>query len=443
MSATETDQITVHSADVVVPVVSPALDNGAVAVQDGKILVVGSRDHVMDVVAPSQETRWDGVLMPGLVNAHAHLQYHGMAELGQAVHADFEAWSVAFDDMYDSIHESEDWSAAAIAGASEALRQGTTTIADICTDLGAVDALPRAGLSGISFFETLGHTAEQWAQSERSVFLDSLDAFAPLLDAGFRVGVSPHAPYSIDTAVLADVAEIGRALGLRVHTHLGESTFEDDYYRTGTGPLADFVATFGRDFEILTNGGVGKSAGEFAFELGLLGDGCHVAHGIYLGSDDRKLLRDTGTAVALCPRSNATIGLDEAPVADYLAEGNHICIGTDSLSSSPSLDLLEDLKALHDIATRQGYTKTDLAHRLLRAATIDGAKAIGMDVGEFRVGALEPGRQANVAVLALDTEAHEAEQEIVARGAGACVATIVGGDVARRGKARLLPNQGV
>lgn len=427
MERSTADQITIHSADVVVPVIAEPIADASVAVRDGEIIAVGKRSVVVDVVGPAEEIRWDGVLMPGLVNAHAHLQYHGMAELGQATHADFEAWSVAFDTMYESMHEAEDWSAAAVAGANEALAHGTTTIADICTDLGAANALPVAGLSGISFFETLGHTAQQWADAERAAFLKSIEAFQPLLTAGFCVGVSPHAPYSIDTAVLADVATIGRAAGIRIHTHLGESTFEDAYYRTGTGPLADFVATFGRDFEILLNGGVNKSAAEFARGLGLLGSDTHVAHGIYLGAADRKTLRDTKTAVALCPRSNATIGLDEAPVAAYLEEGNHICVGTDSLSSSPSLDLLADVQTLSELATRQGYDQPDLANRLLRAATIDGARALGMADGQHRVGGIEAGRRADLAVLGLDSEAHDAEEAIVADGAGSCIATILGG----------------
>lgn len=428
----ETDPITIHSANTVVPVVSPPIADASVAVQGGKILAVGPRTVIADHVGPAEEVRWDGILMPGLVNAHAHLQYHGMAELGRTVHADFEAWSEAFDTMYDAIHETEDWSVAAVAGGDEAIRSGTTTIADICTDISAAGALPSTGLSGIAFIETLGHTAQQWVDAQRSVFLEMLDTARLLLTPGFTIGVSPHAPYSIDTAVLADVAKIGRAAGVRIHTHLGESTFEDDYYQTGSGPLADFVATFGRGFKILTDGGVGMSAAEFADHLGLLGSDCHVAHGIYMDAPGRRLLRSTSTAVALCPRSNATIGLDEAPVAAYLDEGSHICVGTDSLSSSPSLDLLDDVKVLSHIAVRQGYDKPDLAHRLLRAATIDGAAAIGMETGEHRVGAIEPGRQADMAVLNLAATVHDVEEAIVSHGAGTCAATIIGGQVINR-----------
>lgn len=421
--------VVVHTADHLVPIAAPPISDGAVATRGGVVVEVGQRDEVLRRHGEAEEMSWSGVLTPGLVNAHAHLQYHGLATLGQTIHRDFEAWSVAFDDTYAAIHESEDWGAAALAGAHDSIRAGTTTVADICTDLAAVDALPRAGLSGISYIETLGNVATDWWESDREAFVANVRESQRLATASFRIGVSPHAPYSLDTAVLGDLADIGRALDLRLHTHLAESSAEDEYYQTGTGPLADFVAGFGRGFKILLDGGAGQTAGEFARDCGLLGSDCHVAHGIYLNATDRAILRNTHTAVALCPRSNAVIGLDDAPVAAYLEEGNLICVGTDSLSSSPSLDLLEDVRALHDIAVSQGYAGGDLANRLLHAATIGGARAIGMASGDYRVGSLDPGSRANLAVFSVETDGRNVELDVVTRGAGTCSATIIDGAV--------------
>ncbi len=423
------EPVLVHTAEYLVPVTGAPIAGGSVATRGGLILGFGRREDVLGSYDGAEEIRWDGVLMPGLVNAHAHLQYHGLAELGQSIHADFEAWSVAFDDTYAAIHDREDWAAAALAGAEDSIRAGITTVADICTDLAAVDALPLAGLSGVTYIETLGNAADRWWNGDRDRFVAAVRDSLISATSGFTIGVSPHAPYSLDTEVLADLAAIARTSNLRLHTHLAESTFEDAYYQTGTGPLADFVAGFGRQFKILLDGGAGQTAGEFARDLGLLGSDCHVAHGIYLNASDRQILRETKTAVALCPRSNAVIGLDNAPVAAYLEEGNHVCVGTDSLSSSPSLDLLEDVRALHDIAIAQGYDNADLSNRLLRAATIDGASALGMSTGDYRVGSLKPGNRANLAVFALNTTVENAEVDMVVHGAGTCRATIIDGAV--------------
>lgn len=418
----------VASADVVIPIGAPPLDRASVATRNGLILEVGDREHILRRYPEAEERRWAGVLMPGLVNAHTHLQYTLFAELGATKHAGFEEWSVAFDHVYRDRSETEDWLGAAVLGAGMALRSGTTTIADICTDIAAMGALRDAGLSGYSFFEALGCDWVEWANGSREQFLDQVNAARASETGSWRVGISPHAPYSLDTPVLADIAAISRASGMRLHTHLAESEFEDVYYRAGIGPLADFVATFRPGFEVLADGGTGLSSAEFASQTGLLDTACHVAHGIYLDAEGRSILRDTCTPVALCPRSNATIGLSPPPIADYLSEGNSICIGTDSLSSSPSLDLLEDVRLLRDLAIEQGYDAPDLSSRLLAAATVGGADALGMDRAGG-VGLIESGRRADFAVFSVDTSSKEAESYVVAAGAGNCTATIVGGEL--------------
>ncbi len=145
-------------------------------------------------------------------------------------------------------------------------------------------------------------------------------------------------------------------------------------------------------------------------------------------ADDRRRLRARGTAVALCPRSNRVIGLDEPPVAAYLDEGNLVAVGTDSLSSSPSLDLLEDVAALYDIARRQGYTKPELARQLLQAATLGGATALGLATGEHRVGQLQAGALADMTVVDVPvTDIVGTIENLVRHGAGQQIATVIEG----------------
>jgi cytosine/adenosine deaminase-related metal-dependent hydrolase len=183
-------------------------------------------------------------------------------------------------------------------------------------------------------------------------------------------------------------------------------------------------------FQALRRNGFAASATDFVDQLGVLGPDCHIAHGVYLNAHDRDVLRARTTAVALCPRSNRVIGLDEPPVAAYLSEGNLIAVGTDSLASSPSLDLLADVAALHDIARRQGYSAPDLAPRLLRAATLGGAIALGMATGPGRVGQLQVGSLADLAFLDVPAASgvRAAVEDVVRSGAGRVAATLVGGE---------------
>jgi cytosine/adenosine deaminase-related metal-dependent hydrolase len=415
---------TLHRARIVLPVSGPPLADGAVLVRGDRILDVGTHDAVTARLdgAEVEQVEWDGALVPGLVNAHTHLQYTHMAAAGQAVHSGFETWMQAFMELYEQEH---DWLGSAAEGVWLSLRSGTTTVAEIVTDPDAGSAVHEAGLHGVVFWEVLGWTDAAWAQGGRETVLGQLRA----LPTPPRTGLSPHAVYSLDTGVIRDVAALGRELGVRQHIHAAESAWEDAYVRTGTGELADRWRSLGRgEFALLRRGGSGTGVISYLDALGALGPTTHLAHGIYVDADDRRLLRDRGVSVALCPRSNAVIGLDPPPVADYLREGNALAVGTDSLSSSPSLNVLDDVNELYRLARVQGYAHADLHARLFAAATLGGAHALGLDGGPAPSGSLVPGARADLAVFPVSTDSPaDALAELVESGAPAALATVIAG----------------
>ncbi|WP_433246284.1 amidohydrolase family protein [Streptosporangium sp. CA-135522] len=406
--------VVIHSAPLVLPVSAPPVHDGALVVRRGRIVALGPRAGILASWPEREETRWDGVIVAGLVNAHTHLQYTHMAEVGQRTHASFEEWSTAFDEVY--FGTPIDWAASALDGARQALRSGTTSAADVVTDLPAAGALRAAGLGGLPYLETLGDNDASWAGSGRERFAAMLDA------AEVPMGISPHAPYTLDTGTLRDVTALARSRGARLHIHLAEGEHEREYTVSGTGPLALMVRELGFDFAVLREGGTGLGPTAFLDELGVLGPRCHVAHGVHLDADDRALLRARGTVVALCPRSNRTVGTRGPDVAALLTEGNPIAVGTDSLSSSPSLDLLEDVAALRDLAVRQGYRAADLDRRLVEAATLGGARALGV------AGGLAPGGPADFAVFDVSPGARP-YRTLIEEGPGRCVATVVAGEM--------------
>jgi cytosine/adenosine deaminase-related metal-dependent hydrolase len=428
-------QTTVHSARIVVPMTAPPIADGAVAVRDGRILHVGERSWVVDQLdgVPVTERRWRGALLPGLVNAHTHLQYTGMASVGRGQYAGFEDWAAAFNDVYGQPH---DWRAEAAAGAAQSVAAGVTSIADVVTDIEAVTALEDAGLGGIAYWEVMDWENAAWQEHGRDQVLAELERVPTTPGAG----LSPHAPYSLDVAPLLELPDIVRQRGLRLHLHLGEAAFEGE--RTAVEPVPGLEGVVGvghgadwhlanvPSFRAMRALGFGASATSFVDRLGVLGPDCHIAHGVYMTAADRALLRARGTAVALCPRSNAVIGLDPPPVADYLREGSPIAVGTDSLSSSPSLDPMADVTALHRIARAQGYSARDLHERLLAAVTLGGAHAMGLAVGPDRIGHLAVGARADLAVFDVDARTvPDALAELVEDGAGRAVATVVRGVV--------------
>lgn len=419
MSAVE-----VYSAGLVLPVTAPPIPGGAVAVSGGRILHVGERDWVLRSVRDRDraypEVHWPGVLAPGLVNAHTHLQYTGMAEVGTARYAGFEDWARAFDPVYEAGRQ---WGADAADGARRLLAAGTTAAADVVTDAAAASALHDARLRGVAYWEVMSWTNREWRMRGRAEVTAALEA----LPSPPGVGLSPHAPYSLEVEPLLEIPDVAREHGGRIHIHLGEAAFEREFSHPHAEPWHERRPG---SFRELRDAGFGTGATEFVDQLGVLGPDCHIAHGVYMTARDRAVLRRRGTAVALCPRSNAVIGLDEPPVAAYLVEGNPLAVGTDSLASSPSLDVLGDVAALHRIARAQGYAGRDLAEQLLHAATLGGARAMGVDVGPDRIGQLAVGAWADLALFDIPVGSTEDTIEaLVTAGENTAAATIVAGSV--------------
>ncbi|MFT4050707.1 MAG: amidohydrolase family protein [Microbacterium sp.] len=434
--------IQIHRAPLVFPDAQRAIRDGAVAVAEGAIVAVGPHDEIRAEVharlagagsgdAAVETHEWSGVLTPGLVNAHTHLQYTDMAVLGHGSYTSFEHWAAKFGELYDLEH---DWGAAASDGVALSLRAGTTAVAEIVTDASARSAVHDGGLHGITFWEVFGWKEQAWLDRGEPTVLSELET-VPTPPAR---GLSPHALYSLDTVALRSLARIAETLDVRLHIHAAESASEDEFARTGTGMLADRWRELGHpDLALLAEGGSGMGVMPYLDSLGILSPRTHIAHGIYVDADDRALLRARGVAAALCPRSNRVIGLSEPPVADYLREGNAIAVGTDSLSSSPSLSVRDDLAALYRIARAQGYSGDDLHARLFAAATTGGAFALGLDRGDTAIGRLAAGHRADLAVFETTSgEPRDALAELVEAGGAEATATLVDGILRHRSAPR-------
>lgn len=399
----------------------PAIRHAAIAIEGATVAWVGPEADLPPVWTAHPVDRIAGVLMPGLVNAHTHLQYSGFAALGRGTYRDFEHWADAFEVEYLKITDPADWTRAALEGALLATRSGTTSLAEIVTNDSARGALAARCLGGIEYLEVIGEVERSWAAGGRDAFLQRLAE--PSVST---VGISPHAPYSVDPDVITDLVGLAMQRNLRLHTHLGESAVEGALYERGVATVLDVFGCLRDEFALVREGGRGLNAASFAASLGLVCPQCHIAHGVYFDRPQRDLLLSKGTQVALCPRSNAVIGLDEAPVADYLREGHEIAVGTDSLASCPSLDLMADVKALARIARRQGYDGADLDARLIRAATLGGARAMGLASG---YGAVVAGGPADLAAFAVTVADGDVERALVETAEGRCVLTIAAGKV--------------
>lgn len=373
-------RVTVFRAPWVLPISAEPLPDGEVAVQAGVIVAVGRN------LPANRYVDLDATLLPGLVNAHTHLQY------GPSF-ADLATSGLPFTEWLPEItrrrHLLDDaaWLKEAKASTAQALQAGTTAVADIVTNPAAAPG--RHPLQGVSYLESVGADDAIWAAREEARILTALEGYL-----GDDVGLSPHTPYTLGTAVFQALVDLARSTNRRLHPHLAESAAESEFVLAGTGPFRAVLEARGLQMELAKTAS-GLTPTQYLDSLGSLGSDVHVAHGVHVNAADRDLLKARGTTVALCPRSNAILQAGEAPVAAYRDNGNPVAVGTDGLSSTPDMDLLGELRALHTLASKQGSDPAGLNEWLIHAATRGGARAIG----RADLGTLAPGARADLVVV--------------------------------------------
>jgi 5-methylthioadenosine/S-adenosylhomocysteine deaminase len=367
--------VSVLSADWVLPIEGPPIEDGAVALDGSLIEAVGT------VAELGEGTRFeDAVIVPGFVSAHSHLEYAVYAGFGDGL-GDFAEWIRLHTERKLRV-DWDEYVAVARLGVAESLRSGITTVGDCSFSGAAAVALDELGLRGIVYLEVFGdEPSEALARFERlreraeSHFSDRV-----------RLGVSPHAPYSVSVDVYRACSE----LGLPVATHLSESASEVRYLLDGGGPweaitwLVDPPGTTG----------IRLLAAE-----GLLGPDVLAAHCVVAEDDEIALLAQHGVAVVHCPRSNAYVGCGIAPLRDLTNAGLRVGIGTDGVSSTPSGDFFDELRAVVMMArARERRPDALSASDALELGTLGSARALGLDA---EVGSLVPGKRADVTVVSL------------------------------------------
>jgi 5-methylthioadenosine/S-adenosylhomocysteine deaminase len=369
------------SAGLIWPVSSPPIPNGAILVgPEGRISAVGPQSRVPQPPDFQSLDAPDAVLLPGLVNTHTHLELSGFAGL------------IPEDSFFDWIQHirrkkgetrAEEFVVAARAGVEDAWKFGATTVADT-GDTGAVArALHELGGRGIVYQEVFGPHPDQEEGSFRGL-VDSVQRLQPFASDRVRIGVSPHAPYTVSGPLFRRVAEYAHAERLPVALHLAESREESSLIKNGTGAFAEMWQRRGIPLPRPAASPVG-----YLNQFGILGPDTLVIHAVQVTDLDRRTLRERGCGVALCPRSNARHGHGSPPIAEYLRDGLRAGLGTDSVASVESLDLFAEARAAREFSGSS-------AQRLVELLTLGGARALGLD-GE--IGTLETGKWADLCVL--------------------------------------------
>jgi cytosine/adenosine deaminase-related metal-dependent hydrolase len=354
----------------VFPVDGPPLERGVVAVAGDKIAAVEVHGRLAADVDLG-----DAAVLPGLVNAHTHLDLSGMRGLAPPT-ADFTDWLrqvIAFR----LSRSAEEVQADVRNGIAESMSFGTTLLGDIAAEGATWNELTRSKLRAVVFREMIGLSNERSLQAWKEMMYWKHDL---LPSDTCRVGLSPHAPYSASAGAIRAVAWNGYVMAV----HLAETEAEIELIERRTGPFVRLLQELGA----WVPEGLAPSF-DWIFRRTSRAATVLYIHGNYLPPNSP--IPRNGTIV-YCPRTHAAFGHPRHPFREFLARGVRVAVGTDSLASNPDLDILAEIRFLHRL-----YPDMPGA-MLLRMATLSGAEALGW---ADETGSLTPGKSADLVVVPL------------------------------------------
>ncbi len=373
----------------VLPISRPPISDGTVVEHRGRIAYVGKRSGAPD---GTDVDLGDAALMPGLVNAHTHLELTVMR--GFLEDLDFRSWLFRLTRARREALAPEALLDSARFGIAEGLLAGITTYADTNDSGAPFHAMLDMGVRGISYQEVFGPDPAQCAESLAGLRA-KVDALRREATPLVRAGVSPHAPYSVCDALFEGTAAFAIKDGLPVAVHIAESADESSLVQHALGGWADSHRS--RGMEVVPRA---DSPIRLLERVGVLDARPLLIHCVRVDGGDVGAIAQHDCAIAHCPASNAKLGHGIAPLTEFLRAGIRVGIGSDSVASNNRMDLLDEARLgvlMQRARTAQFNVIT--ASEALELATLGGARALGL---ESEIGSLDVGKAADLAAFPLD-----------------------------------------
>jgi cytosine/adenosine deaminase-related metal-dependent hydrolase len=403
----------VYRAAWVCPIDQPPIAQGWVATDHGRILATGGPADLLPETGdrPRQETGRNPAqplvrrdlghvaLMPGLVNAHTHLELSWLRNRVPP-NASFAGWITQLFALRRRPEDPDDPEvlSAALRAAREARDSGTVAVGDISNSLASVAPMAEAGLQGVIFHELLGFSERDGSSIDRSTSLRRQAA-----SRGARVSIAPHAPYSTSPELFRAIRAAVNASDLPITSvHLGESPEEVEMLAQGTGAWPGMLKALGvwrDDWKAPRCGPV-----EYLDGLGILDARTLVVHGVQFDEAALARLASIGATLVTCPRSNQWVGVGVPPIERFYCSAVSVAVGTDSLASVGDLNLFSELKTMRWLAPSVA------ARDLLKSATLVGARALGLDSD---LGTLAPGKLDRMIAVELPNGVDDVEEHLV------------------------------
>lgn len=380
------NSISIISARIVVPISSAPVRDGAVAISNGKIISVGTKS---EIIREFNNARLidigDRILMPALVNAHSHIS------LSDAGHVNtkkpFPEW---MNDLiaYRKQQTDSDILISSTNGLRELIRNGITTTGDSDLCRIPLQSALKNNFRGVFYYEVFG-LFNQIQILGIWKYKREIEKAKQLANEVTRVGISPHAPYTVTPAVLRFVSSYAKQSKLPVTMHVSESMGEIEFMRSVNCDLRNMFAPFERripttDLTPLCH----------VDSFGIINERFICGHGVHLTHDEFKLLAKRSASLVSCPSSNHNLSAGHLDIRKPLEASVNLCIGTDSLASGDSYDLFNELRLSMIMPDSEEISIKPL--NALKMITTNPAKALGFDND---IGTIESGKSADLIAL--------------------------------------------
>jgi aminodeoxyfutalosine deaminase len=414
------DAILLLRAGWAAPMDRPPIRDGAVVHTGGLVVAVGPaaalrRDYP---TATIEDVGPDAVVLPGLVNPHTHLEL-SLCEAGDSPGGSFTDWIQTVrtqmkldpDDIAGSVGN------AVRRGVEQSIGFGVTTLGDVSQQsVWTRAALRETPVRAVSYGEALGLAQLRFRYEE--LLASAIDD--TLATDRLRVGLTPHAPYTVDLDGYRQCVEVARERNLPLKTHLAETADEAAFLARQEGPFRQVWEDLGMWDETVPKFDGGPI--RFAQAVGMLDyQQSLLAHVNFCDDEELAILAGGKASVVYCPRTHKYFGHPPHRWREMLARGINVAVGTDSCASSPNLDIAADLRLLRKLAPEVP------AETLWSMATTRAARALGL---HDEVGSLEPGKHADFAVFTIVRSANPLEDLLRADAPPPATAWIGGSRVA-------------
>ncbi|HEX9024427.1 MAG TPA: amidohydrolase family protein [Geobacteraceae bacterium] len=380
----------IYAASYLYPVSSPIQAGGAIAVEGGRIVDTGPPKRlVREYGAPLTEFP-DCVIMPGLVNAHTHLELTHFPSWKLRKGIDYSPrtyidWIIQVIKIRRSLTRRE-LENSLQEGLRVSLECGTTALGEIVSDRTLIPLYGSAAISCTLFLEAIGHDPER-----SGALLADIERSVAAFPAGtLKPGLSPHAPHTVSPQLMRELADLARSRALPAMIHLSESREEVAFMHDSTGRIADLLYPFA-DWQGYLPPPRRTTSTAWLAGLGVLEPGTAVVHCVHVTPDDAQILKKSGATAVLCPRSNERLAVGKAPAALLKKCDIPLALGTDSLASNDSLSMWDEMRFL-----RGQFPGVFTPAEVVEMATLGAARAIHLD-GE--TGSLDKGKRGDFLVV--------------------------------------------